>query len=144
VNECLRFDCGDRASVPPPCSGVRYDARAMPDRPRKSSTRITLVLLGAAALAGACNAPDSGPRRAQYATREDCLADWGDPQECEEQLVTQGDGSRRRVYIGGGSGRGWGGGGYWGGSSTSGSHVGGGTTRGGFGSSGHAHGSSAS
>jgi hypothetical protein len=114
----------------------------MPDRPRKSSTRITLVLLGAAALASACNAPDSGPRRAQYATREDCLADWGDPKECEEQFVTQGDGSRRRVYIGGGSGGRWGGG-YWGGGS-GGAHTGGGTTRGGFGSSGHAHGSSAS
>jgi hypothetical protein len=115
----------------------------MPHRPRKSSTRITLVLLGAAALASSCNAPDSTPRRNQYATREDCLADWGDPKDCEEQLVAQGDGTHRRIYIGGGSWRGGWGGGHWGGGANTGSHVGG-TTRGGFGSSGHAHGSSAS
>ncbi|HEX9302386.1 MAG TPA: hypothetical protein VF959_08565 [Casimicrobiaceae bacterium] len=115
----------------------------MPDRPRKSSTRITLVLLGALSLASSCNAPDSAPRRSQYATREDCLADWGDPKDCEEQLVTQGDGTRRRIYVGGGS---WGSGsrGNWGGGSYVGGHAGGTTTRGGFGSSGHAHGSSAS
>ncbi len=116
----------------------------MSDRARKSSTRITLVLLGAAALASSCNAPDSTPRRSQYATREDCLADWGDPKDCEEQLVTQGDGARRRVYVGGGS---WGGGsrgGNWGSGGHGGGHAGGSTTRGGFGSSGHAHGSSAS
>jgi hypothetical protein len=115
----------------------------MSDRPRKSSTRITLVLLGAAALASSCGAPDSTPRRSQYATREDCLADWGEPKECEEQVVTQGDGSRRRVYVGGSS---WGGGsrGNWGSGSHGGGHAGGSTTRGGFGSSGHAHGSSAS
>lgn len=38
---------------------------------RKSSTRVTLVLIGAAAIAGC------GERRDVYASREDCLADWG-------------------------------------------------------------------
>ena len=101
------------------------------------------MLLGAAALAG-CGNPgsDSGAtRRSQYATRDDCLADWGDPKDCEEQQVVDRDGTHRRVYVGGGYGGGaWHGGGTGGG----GLHPGGGTVRGGFGASGHAHGSGAS
>lgn len=107
----------------------------MPDRPRKSSTHVTLVLLGAAALAS-CNAPE--PARRVYATKEACVADWGDPQECEEQVATQGDGTRRSYYARSG---GWSGG--WGSASSSGARGGahpGGTVRGGFGASGHAHG----
>jgi uncharacterized protein YgiB involved in biofilm formation len=46
---------------------------------RKSSTRITLVLIGAAALAG-CGRDDEVGRDV-YATREDCLADWGNKAE---------------------------------------------------------------
>jgi uncharacterized protein YgiB involved in biofilm formation len=47
---------------------------------RKSSTRVTLVLIGCAALGG-CSEDDQ--RRDVYATREDCLADWGNkPADC--------------------------------------------------------------
>ena len=42
---------------------------------RKSSGRVTLVLIGIAALPGCSNEDDQ--RRDVYATREDCLADWG-------------------------------------------------------------------
>ena len=55
----------------------------MSSRPRKSSACVTLVLIGAAALAGCGDNPTS--RRASYASKEECLADWGDPKECEEQ-----------------------------------------------------------
>jgi hypothetical protein len=49
-------------------------------RLRKSSTRVTLVLIGVAALAG-CGEDDQ--RRDVYASREDCLADWGaKPEDC--------------------------------------------------------------
>jgi uncharacterized protein YgiB involved in biofilm formation len=47
---------------------------------RKSSGRVTLVLIGVAALSG-CGEDDQ--RRDVYASREDCLADWGNkPQDC--------------------------------------------------------------
>ena len=47
---------------------------------RKSSGRVTLVLIGVAALSG-CSEDDQ--RRDVYATREDCLADWAHkPQDC--------------------------------------------------------------
>ena len=47
---------------------------------RKSSGRVTLVLVGVAALSG-CGQDDK--RRDVYATREDCLADWANkPQDC--------------------------------------------------------------
>ena len=47
---------------------------------RKSSSRVTLVLIGVAALGG-CGGDDS--RRDVYASREDCLADWGNrAQDC--------------------------------------------------------------
>ncbi len=57
----------------------------MPRRPRKSSACVTLVLIGAAALTGCGDSPPS--RRASYATKEACLADWGDPKECEERTT---------------------------------------------------------
>ena len=45
---------------------------------RKSSRSITLVLVGVAALAGC-----SEDKRDMYATRDDCLADWGNkPEDC--------------------------------------------------------------
>ena len=48
---------------------------------RKSSARVTLVLLGVAALTGCSREPQS--RRDVYASREDCLADWGNkPDDC--------------------------------------------------------------
>jgi uncharacterized protein YgiB involved in biofilm formation len=48
---------------------------------RRSSGRVTLVLIGVAALS-ACGSEDDH-RRDVYASREDCLADWGNkPQDC--------------------------------------------------------------
>jgi uncharacterized protein YgiB involved in biofilm formation len=50
-------------------------------RIRKSSGRVTLVLIGVSALAG-CGKQEE-VRRDVYASREDCLADWGNkPQDC--------------------------------------------------------------
>ena len=50
-------------------------------RTRKRSARITLVLVGAAALA-ACS--DSGhDQRDLYASKQDCVKDWGDEKKCE-------------------------------------------------------------
>jgi uncharacterized protein YgiB involved in biofilm formation len=46
---------------------------------RKSSARVTLALIGVAALAG-CDSSEE-QRRDVYATREDCLADWGNKAE---------------------------------------------------------------
>jgi uncharacterized protein YgiB involved in biofilm formation len=47
---------------------------------RKSSSRVTLVLIGITALTG-CGEDDK--RRDVYASREDCLADWGNkPEDC--------------------------------------------------------------
>ena len=49
-------------------------------RARKSSLRVSLVLIGVATLAG-CG--EEGERRDVYASREDCLADWGrKPEDC--------------------------------------------------------------
>jgi hypothetical protein len=56
----------------------------MPVRRRKSSTRVTLVLLGAAALA-ACGQEDDTLRRDVYTSKEDCVHDWGDELKCENQ-----------------------------------------------------------
>jgi uncharacterized protein YgiB involved in biofilm formation len=59
----------------------------MPARPRRSSARVTLVLLGAAALA-ACGQEDDTLRRDLYSSKEDCIKDWGDQFKCEEQPST--------------------------------------------------------
>ena len=49
-------------------------------RERKSSLRVSLVLIGVAAVS-ACGEDDH--RRDVYASREDCLADWANrPQDC--------------------------------------------------------------
>lgn len=52
---------------------------------RKSSSQITLVLIGATALGatiGGCSREEM--RRDVYASKEDCLADWGNnPTDCE-------------------------------------------------------------
>ena len=49
-------------------------------RTRKRSARITLVLLGAAALSS-CD--DQSERRDVYASRQDCVQDWGEEKKCE-------------------------------------------------------------
>ena len=49
---------------------------------RRASTRISLVLIGTAAL-GACEQPPKTMARDHYATVEDCAADWGRPDSCD-------------------------------------------------------------
>jgi hypothetical protein len=120
----------------------------MGNRTRKSSAHVTLVLLGAAALAGCSNSgPTSVDHRDVYASKEDCLADWRDPKECEEGPAQDSGGRRRSFWYGPSysTGSSWGGGYHAGapraGSRALGTHS---TTRGGFGASGHSHGASAS
>ena len=109
----------------------------MADRPRKRSASITLVLIGAAALAGCSQDSPPGSARAMYATKDDCLRDWRDPAECEEVVERDQSGATRRSYYVGPSrsssstSRSWG--------SSSSSHSSGTVSRGGFGSSGHSH-----
>jgi len=106
---------------------------------RKSSGRVTLVLIGVAALSG-CGKDEQ--RRDVYASKEDCLADWGNkPEDCTPATDQRHRGSGffyGPIYAGsrmGGGGSGWTSGPRPGsravGSSSSGS-----PTRGGFGSSG--------
>ncbi len=53
---------------------------------RKSSTRVTLALIGVAALAG-CGGEQ---RRDVYKSREDCLADWNTkPEDCKPATDAQ-------------------------------------------------------
>jgi hypothetical protein len=110
----------------------------MPRRPRKSSACVTLVLVGAAALSGCGDGPTTN-RRASYATKEECLADWGDPRECEQQEARTGSGTGSHFYWGPstGSSRSSSGSSSRSSGSSSGGHS---VSRGGFGS----HGSSAS
>jgi uncharacterized protein YgiB involved in biofilm formation len=106
-------------------------------RLRKRSGRVTLVLIGMAALGGCGGGDDS--RRDVYASRDDCLADWGNKaQDCTPATE---DRHRRSGYFygpaytyhSGGSGSSW--------TSRSGSRAIGssGVSRGGFGSSSSAH-----
>ena len=116
-------------------------------RLRKSSGRVTLVLVGAAALAG-CG-EDQDVRRDVYASREDCLADWGNkPEDCTPATEKRHAGSGffyGPLYYGsalrGGSGSAWTQNARPGsrsiGTSTAGAPArSGGVSRGGFGSSG--------
>ena len=50
-------------------------------RTRRRSAHITLVLLGAAAALAACG--DDADRRDLYASKQDCVQDWGDETKCE-------------------------------------------------------------
>ena len=49
---------------------------------RRSSASITLVLIGTVTLAG-CSQQSTPKARDQYASLEDCAADWGRPESCE-------------------------------------------------------------
>ncbi|MBK8740603.1 MAG: hypothetical protein IPM02_14260 [Betaproteobacteria bacterium] len=69
-------------------------------RTRKRSAQITLVLLGAAALAG-CDNQDE--RRDLYASKQDCVHDWGDETKCEPAPASAANG---QSHTGGGH--------YWG------------------------------
>ena len=112
---------------------------------RKSSSRVTLVLIGLAGLAGC-----GDDRRDVYASREDCLADWGNkPEDCTPATDSRHAGRGffyGPSYVHRSSGPGW----SWGrGSSSSSSRTSssgsrsssswgssGSSSRGGFGSSG--------
>jgi hypothetical protein len=62
---------------------------------RKSSGRVTLVLIGLAGLAG-CGDEE---KRDLYASREDCLADWGNkPEDCTPSTDARHAG--RGFYLG--------------------------------------------
>jgi uncharacterized protein YgiB involved in biofilm formation len=105
-------------------------------RNRKSSGRVTLVLIGAAALtAGLAGCSKEEVRRDVYASKADCLADWGNtPKDCEPAYDRPtGNGATTHYY-----GRPYS---YSGGSSSpsrSSRTIGSSTvSRGGFGSSGH-------
>jgi uncharacterized protein YgiB involved in biofilm formation len=109
---------------------------------RKSSTRVTLVLIGLAGLTG-CGEDDK--RRDVYATREDCLADWGNkPEDCTPATDPKHRSSGffygpMYGYRSGGSGSAWNRSSSSGrsiGSSSSRSSSSGSVSRGGFGSSG--------
>ena len=105
---------------------------------RKSSGRVTLVLIGVAALGG-CGGDDA-TRRDVYATREDCLADWGNkPQDCTPATDPN---HRSRGYYYGPSYGYHGSPSSWGRSSTTSHSIGthsSGTSRGGFGSHASSH-----
>jgi uncharacterized protein YgiB involved in biofilm formation len=104
-------------------------------RIRKSSSHISLVLIGAATLTaglGGCSKEDV--RRDVYASKADCLADWGNtPSDCEPAFdrptgnaATTHYYGRPYTYTGGSS------------PSRSGRTIGSSTvSRGGFGGSGH-------
>ena len=49
---------------------------------RRSSTQITLVLIGTVTLVG-CGQQSTPSARDHYASLEDCAADWGRPESCE-------------------------------------------------------------
>lgn len=105
-------------------------------RVRRSSGRVTLVLIGVAALtATLAGCGKKEVRRDVYASKQDCLSDWGNkPADCEPAYDRPtGNGAITHYYghpyaYGGGSSS----------PSHSGKSIGSTTTsRGGFGSSGH-------
>ena len=103
-------------------------------RVRRSSGRVTLVLIGAATVAAALSSCSKEEiRRNVYASKQDCLADWGNkPTDCEPAYDRPtGNGATTHYY-----GRPYS---YSGASpSRAGKTIGStATSRGGFGSSGH-------
>lgn len=107
-------------------------------RLRKSSSRVTLVLIGLAGLGALSGCSKEEVRRDVYASKEDCLADWGNsPKDCEPAYDRPtGNGARTHYYgpsyihSGSGSSSGY--------SGRSGRAIGSSSvSRGGFGSSGH-------
>ena len=104
----------------------------------RKSSRVTLVLMGVAALSG-CGGDDT--RRDVYKSREDCLADWNNkPEDCKPATEERHRGmgyfyGPSYLYHSGGSGSSWTSGARTGrsiGSTSSGS-----VSRGGFGATGH-------
>jgi uncharacterized protein YgiB involved in biofilm formation len=110
---------------------------------RKSSGRVTLVLIGVAALAG-CGEADQ--RRDVYKSKEDCLADWANkPQDCTPATEKRHSGlgywyGPSYPYRSSSSGSSWTNGASRLSSSRSLGSTSSGVSRGGFGSSGHSSG----
>jgi uncharacterized protein YgiB involved in biofilm formation len=102
---------------------------------RKSSARVTLVLIGVAALA-ACG-DEQEKRRDVYASREDCLADWANkPEDCKPASDPRHAASG--FWYGPSYGyRSFGSGSTWTSSGHAVGNVSSGVSRGGFGASGH-------
>ena len=69
-------------------------------RLRKSSSRVTLVLIGLAGLGALTGCEKEEIRRDVYASKEDCLADWGNsPKDCEPAYDRPtGNGARTHYY----------------------------------------------
>lgn len=109
-------------------------------RVRKSSSRITLVLIGVASLGGLAGCNREETRRDLYASKEACLSDWGNsPKDCEP-AYDQRTGSANRTFYYGRPYLYTGGGSMFGSTGTAhSSHAMSSTSvsRGGFGSSGH-------
>jgi uncharacterized protein YgiB involved in biofilm formation len=70
-------------------------------RLRKSSRRVTLVLIGLAGLGALSGCKDEDVRRDLYSSKEDCLADWGhSPQDCEPAYDRPTGNAMRTYYYG--------------------------------------------
>jgi uncharacterized protein YgiB involved in biofilm formation len=65
-------------------------------RCRRASTRITLVLIGAASLQACGDAPQETVQRDLYDNRAKCVQDWGDEKKCEPIS----EGRNRGYYYG--------------------------------------------
>lgn len=105
---------------------------------RKSSSHITLVLIGAAAVTAtltSCGKEET--RRDVYVSKQDCLADWGnDPKDCEPAYDRRTGNPAITHYYG--RPYGWSGGSSSFSPSRTGKTIGSTTvSRGGFGGSGH-------
>ena len=111
---------------------------------RKSSSRVTLVLIGLGALGG-CGDGTDDTRKDVYKTREDCHADWGHKAE-DCKPATQPRHASSGFWYGPAYGyRSGGSGSTWtnpspGGRSIGSTSSGSGVSRGGFGSTGHSSG----
>jgi hypothetical protein len=133
---------------------LRYDGsspsrQATLMKARRSSTTLTLVLIGAAALHGCGGDEEENATRDVYKSRADCQRDWGDdPAKCAQQT----SGAHSGMFYGPllyGLGRMGGGSGFGstmaprqGTNAVGSTHVpgsSGGATRGGFGSSARSH-----
>ena len=65
---------------------------------RRSSSSVTLVLVGASAFS-ACGQSTDTMRRDMYASKADCVQDWGaDPSKCEPRQTRSGNSSYTHYY----------------------------------------------
>jgi len=68
---------------------------------RRSSSSVTLVLIGASALTGCGQQSSETLRRDMYASQADCAQDWGaDPTKCEPVRQSGRTGSSSTHYYG--------------------------------------------